>query len=143
MHRPSAAVYFGSRTLIETPQSQTSACSRLPLLLLLPLHTVKIIAQLSLAPAQRARPYDRVRIQSLSASQEAAGQPLESLTQQPWYHSLTPNDWEYIHAVRPSCMLDTRGDESRPETRPCTRPCSSLFQTPPLSLWGDACWSAH
>ena len=42
------------------------------------------------APAQRARPYDRVRIQSLSASQEAAGQPLESLTQSSWYHSLSP-----------------------------------------------------
>ena len=83
------------------------------------------------APAQRARPYDRVRIQSLSASQEAAGQPLESLTQSSWYHSLSPTigsskgvseiwhaeKWQYIHAVRPSegayvCWIrgETRAD---------------------------------
>ena len=53
---------------------------------------------LLVAPAQRARPNDHARTQNLSPRhKKRRAKPLESLTQQSWYHSLPPNDREYIH----------------------------------------------
>ena len=52
------------------------------------------------APAQRARPNDRLRTKNLSPHRKKRrAKPLESLTQASLYHSLPTNDREYFHQV--------------------------------------------
>ena len=58
------------------------------------------------SPAQRARPNDQVRTQSLTPRhKKRRAKALESLTQQSLYHSLPTNDREYFHQVTTSDAL--------------------------------------